>query len=185
MKKDLNYYMGLGYKIEIVSIPESEGGGFFARLPQFGELGVIGDGDTMEKALENLEEYKRETFERYLSQGKKIPEPQSDSSDKYSGKFLLRLPVYVHRKLAEAAKENKVSLNSYVNNLIAGALAREEVKKQYKEFHKDLISSQCNFSSRNFQRADLPSSEEVDEYKGMYMSLEETKKNLSSYGMAA
>lgn len=46
MKKDLDYCIGLPYRIEIQPIPEEECGGFMARLPQFGELGIIGDGET-------------------------------------------------------------------------------------------------------------------------------------------
>ena len=38
MKKDLDYYMNLPYTIEIIRIPDSQGGGFSARLPEVGRL---------------------------------------------------------------------------------------------------------------------------------------------------
>lgn len=82
MNKDLNYYMGLGYIIEIIPIPESDGGGFMARLPQFGELGIVADGETMAEALENLEKYKKETFERFIAEGKKIPELEQNVNER-------------------------------------------------------------------------------------------------------
>lgn len=50
MKKNLNHYLALPYRIEIVHIPEDEGGGYMARLPQFGAMGIVGDGDTKEEA---------------------------------------------------------------------------------------------------------------------------------------
>ena len=75
MKKDLSYYMALPYKIEIVSIPEDEGGGYLAGLPQFGTLGIVGDGDTKEDALADLAENRKNRFEQYLEEGLEIPEP--------------------------------------------------------------------------------------------------------------
>jgi len=79
MNNNLEYYLNLNYSIEIKEIPESEGGGFIARLPQFGELGIVGDGETILEALEELEEYKKLVFEEYLTNGKTLPEPEDDS----------------------------------------------------------------------------------------------------------
>jgi predicted HicB family RNase H-like nuclease len=118
MKKDLEDYLSLPYRVEIVPIPEEEGGGFLARLPQFGELGIIGDGDTVEEALSDLAESKKVRFQSYLNEGIDIPEPDQGAVD-YSGRFLIRLPKYLHRQLAESAKSNGVSLNQYVCSLLA------------------------------------------------------------------
>jgi hypothetical protein len=35
-KKDLNYFMNLRYKVEIVPLAEEGGGGYEARIPQLG-----------------------------------------------------------------------------------------------------------------------------------------------------
>jgi predicted HicB family RNase H-like nuclease len=118
MKKDLEYYLSLPYRVEIVPIPEEEGGGFLARLPQFGELGIIGDGDTVEEALSDLAESKKIRFQSYLNEGIDIPEPDQGAVE-YSGRFLIRLPKYLHRQLAEAAQANGVSLNQYACTLLA------------------------------------------------------------------
>lgn len=75
MKKDLNYHLALPYKIEIVPIPEDEGVGFLARLPQFGVLGIVGDGGTKEEALADLAESRKDRFRQYLEEGLEIPEP--------------------------------------------------------------------------------------------------------------
>jgi predicted RNase H-like HicB family nuclease len=55
MKKELEYYLSLPYQIEVKVIPDEEGGGFMARLPQFGILGIIGNGESPEEALPNLD----------------------------------------------------------------------------------------------------------------------------------
>ena len=118
MKKDVDYYLSLPYRIEVVPIPEEEGGGFLARLPRFGELGIVGDGDTVEEAISDLEQNKKVRFQRYLDEGLDIPEPER-STEEYSGRFLMRLPKYLHRQLAESAKANGVSLNKYVCTLLS------------------------------------------------------------------
>jgi predicted HicB family RNase H-like nuclease len=118
MKKSLNDYLALPYKIEIVPIPENEGGGYMARLPQFGELGIVGDGDTLQEALADLAENQKERFEQYLEEGLKIPEPEVED-DEYSGRFVVRIPKFLHRELAQSAKKNDISLNQYVCTLLA------------------------------------------------------------------
>jgi antitoxin HicB len=75
MEKNLEYYLDLPYRVEIRRIAEEEGGGFMARLPQFGQFGIIGDGDTEMDALADLEESKRCRFAFYLAEGLPIPEP--------------------------------------------------------------------------------------------------------------
>ena len=74
----LNYCNELSYKIEIISIANDDGGGFMARLPQFGIQGIVGDGKTIEEALDDLFKNKKARFARYLEQGIPIPEPEQD-----------------------------------------------------------------------------------------------------------
>ncbi|HNR13828.1 MAG TPA: toxin-antitoxin system HicB family antitoxin [Thermodesulfobacteriota bacterium] len=118
MKKDLPYYLSLPYRMEIIPIPEHEGGGFMARIPQFGALGIVGDGDTPQEALENLAIHKRERFQQYLEEEREIPEPEYDDDD-YSGKLVVRLPKFLHRELAQHARKNGISLNQYLSTLLA------------------------------------------------------------------
>lgn len=75
MKKDLEYYLSLSYRIEVKPIPDEEGGDFIARMPEFGVLGIIGDGESPEEVLRDLDENKRLRFAQYLSEGFEIPEP--------------------------------------------------------------------------------------------------------------
>ena len=69
MTPDIKHYMNIPYKIEIVSIPESLGGGYSAHLPQFGKHAIVGDGDTVEEALANLDTIKLERVTEYLKKG--------------------------------------------------------------------------------------------------------------------
>lgn len=75
IKKDIGYYMKLRYKIDVFSVSEDMGGGFVACIPQLGRYAFVGDGDSEEEALKDLEETKREYFEDWLKEGREIPEP--------------------------------------------------------------------------------------------------------------
>ena len=67
MRKGLGYYMLLPYAVEIIPIPEDQGGGYTVRLPQFGTMGIVGDGDTEIEALTNLKDVQCSRFQYYLS----------------------------------------------------------------------------------------------------------------------
>jgi len=119
--KDLDYYLSLPYRIEIQPIPEHDGGGYEARIPRLGRYAFVGDGETIPEALHSLEEIKRVLLAEYLEECLPIPEPEPDE-ESYSGKFVVRIPKYLHRELALRAKENDVSLNQLVSTLLASGL---------------------------------------------------------------
>ncbi len=116
-RRDLEYYLSLNYKIEIEPITPQEGGGFTARLPQFGSMGIVGDGETTQEALESLEECKRLVFETLLNKGESIPEPENFES--YSGRVLVRMPKELHAKLTKDSRSNQTSLNQYIIYLLS------------------------------------------------------------------
>ena len=126
LNKDLQYYLNLPYKIEVEPIREEDGGGFFARLPQFGAMGITGDGETIEEALDMLNELKTAHFQRYLDEGRKIPEPKKDEGIKsFSGRILLRIPRELHRQMALKAVQNGISQNQYINYLLTKQAAND------------------------------------------------------------
>lgn len=75
MNKNLDYYMTLPYTIEIIPIPEDQGGGFVARLPQLNRFAITGDGETPMEAIINLNKTKKCHFKKYLEKKILIPEP--------------------------------------------------------------------------------------------------------------
>lgn len=79
LKKDLTYYMSLQYPVVIEEIPESEGGGYAVRIPALGKSTVIGDGETIDEAYQNLKEVKRQVISRALASGIPVPEPISEN----------------------------------------------------------------------------------------------------------
>lgn len=138
MERRLEYYLNLPYKIEIEPIPEDEGGGFVARLSDFGKFGIIGDGETIEEALQNLKEAKKIRFEEWFEEGLSIPEPNKETNiEGCSGKFVIRIPKYLHFALISYARDNGVSLNQFVLSLLSAGTERHqnsvEVKKLIRE----------------------------------------------------
>ncbi len=125
MEKNVDYYMNLPYKLEIM--PDLAEGGYAARYPEL--PGCITCADTMEKLLENLEDAKRVWIEGMLEDGLPISEPSY--ADDYSGQFKLRLPKSLHKSLAEHAKAEGLSMNQYCLYLLAkdDALEAEKLKK--------------------------------------------------------
>lgn len=127
MKKDLSYYLSLEYPIHIRPIPKEKGGGYEASISQLGKYTVVGDGDTVEEALKNLEKTKKEYFKKFFKEGLSIPEPAPDEED-YSGKLLLRIPPYLHMVLSEQANNYGISLNQHINALLAMSSPVKEMK---------------------------------------------------------
>jgi predicted RNase H-like HicB family nuclease len=114
VKKDLEYFLGLRYRIEL---EEQEEGGYVAHHPDL--RGCIAQGDTAEEAVESLSAARQAWMEARLEDGFSVPEPREEPS--YSGKLLLRMPKSLHQELAEAAERDGVSLNQFV----VAALSRQ------------------------------------------------------------
>jgi len=143
LQKELNYYMELPYKIEVTPVPEEEGGGYMAVLPEIGKEAIVGDGDTVEEACRNLREIQKELFSDYLQRNIKIPEP--DSSESYSGKFVLRIPKILHKELDQMARQENVSLNLLVNHLLSQAAERMQLINEFSSdmaFHFNFLKNE-------------------------------------------
>lgn len=111
--KDLNYYMELNYKIEIVE--DKEEGGYVLHCPELN--GCMTCADTIEEGLTLLEDAKKSWLTACLEDGIAIPEPIN--IDEYSGQFKLRIPKSLHKELAERSKKEGVSMNQYCVYLLS------------------------------------------------------------------
>ena len=112
-KKDITYYMNLPYNVIIRKDPY---GGYFAKVEEL--EGCMTQGETYEETFKNIREAMELWLEDALEDGAKIPEPDIDEEE-YSGKFVVRLPRTLHRKLARNAHKENVSLNQYVVFLLS------------------------------------------------------------------
>lgn len=132
MEERLVYYTSLNYDLKISALSEEDGGGFMAEIPNL--PGCCSDGETINEAVANLMEAKKEWMLLALERGIDIPLPQTvlHSGNDYSGKFTLRVPKSLHKELAERAIKEEVSLNQYLNNLISYQLGKKSISDEIK-----------------------------------------------------
>ncbi len=73
--------------------------------------------ETQESALQGIRQFVAEVISDMKTSNEKIPVPFSIR--KYSGKFMVRIPPEVHRKIAIIAAEEGVSINRLVSARLA------------------------------------------------------------------
>ena len=111
--KTLNEYLALPYRMEIME--DRDEGGYVVSFPEL--PGCITCGETVESAVANAEDAKREWITAALEDGIVIHEP--DDLENYSGQFRLRIPKSLHRSLTEHARREGISMNQYCVYLLS------------------------------------------------------------------
>jgi len=105
-----------------VVVPDDTGR-YAARILEF--PGCFSEGGTPEEAYENLEKAAGNWLESAVSQGMTVPEPFATQG--YSGTVSLRLPKSIHRRAAEYAHRDGVSLNQFLVAAIAARIGAEDL----------------------------------------------------------
>ena len=118
-RKPLEYYLGLKYPATFEEAPE---GGYFIQIEDL--PGCYAQGETVEEAKEMIEIARRMWLEVAYEDGQDIPEPRSQQE--YSGKFNVRVPRGLHRKLDQMAKREGVSLNQFLVSTLSIAVGQKE-----------------------------------------------------------
>ena len=113
--KKVNDYLKLPYRLVIV--PDPDEGGFAVSYPDL--PGCISTGDTIDEAVKNAEDAKKEWITAAIADGIPVPEPASDDLENYSGQFKIRIPKSLHRSLSIHAKEEGISMNQYCLYLLS------------------------------------------------------------------
>ncbi len=114
MKKTIEYYMNLPYRLEI--IPDIEEGGYTACYPEL--KGCLTCAEALDDIITMANDAKEAWLTAALEEKIDIPEPDRDLS-KYSGQFKLRMPKSLHRSLALGAKKEGISMNQYCLYLLS------------------------------------------------------------------
>jgi predicted RNase H-like HicB family nuclease len=121
--KSVEELMKLPYTVEITP----DDGSYFAKIKEL--EGCMTVGDTMAEALAMIEDAKLAWLTAAVEDGIEIPLPESMQTERYSGKFALRLPKSLHHQLAEGAVRDGVSLNQYLVTLLAERNPLADVKR--------------------------------------------------------
>jgi len=108
------------YPFNVVADPEV--GGYVILFPDL--PGCMTQVDSIEEVSEAAKEIRGLWLETAYETGVEIPAPTYPEN--YSGKFNVRLPKSLHRRLAERAAEEDVSLNQLVVMLLSGGIERRD-----------------------------------------------------------
>lgn len=111
--KTLEEYLSLPYRMELTPDPDERG--YVVSFPDL--PGCLSIGKTIDEAVANAEDAKREWISAAIEDGYSIQEP--DSVENYSGQFKLRIPKSLHKSLSNHAKEEGVSMNQYCVYLLS------------------------------------------------------------------
>ncbi len=153
-KKDISYYLALPYSIYIQAEAE---GGFFARVEEL--KGCMTQGESLEEVASNIRDAMNAWLATALDRGIAIPEPES-----YSGKFVLRVPRSLHRKLAENARRESLSLNQFLIYLITEQNTICSMKSEFTQTQSYIHSAVHNLQETFWQFAER--SEEIEKPLG-------------------
>lgn len=104
---DINDYMKLPYTKLVQEMNDETGHYFYGRILELD--GCQTTADTLTELYENLNEIMESYLEIKLENHLPIPIPET--ADKYSGKFVIRLPKTLHQRLSIEAQREGVSLN--------------------------------------------------------------------------
>lgn len=112
--------MNLNYPVALY--PEEDGGFTVAvmDLP-----GCVSQGATVEAAFEAITPARAHWLATAYEHGDMIPLPSTRAA--YSGKALLNMPPTLHRRLADSARREGVSLNQYIVTLLSEQNAFSEI----------------------------------------------------------
>ncbi len=121
--KTLEEYLNLPYRLEVTP---SEHGGYVVRYPEL--LGCVTQVERAEDVMPMAREILAGWLEIAIEDGQDIPLPEQP--ERFSGRFVVRIPRSLHRALAEAARREGVSLNAYVASLLAAGQAQSAMSRQ-------------------------------------------------------
>ncbi|HEY0048964.1 MAG TPA: type II toxin-antitoxin system HicB family antitoxin [Pyrinomonadaceae bacterium] len=84
---------------------------FVARVAEFPSLAA--HGETLEETLKEIKDVVEFVLKDLNESNEPVPEPFGKRS--FSGKLVLRMPEYMHRRLALEAMQQGISLNQLLN----------------------------------------------------------------------
>ena len=118
-QKTIEYFLNLPYTIEVMRESDPDEPGWVARVVEL--QGCITQGDDFAELGEMVQDAMRSWIEVALEDGQEIPEPRLEED--YSGKFVVRVPKSLHRRLVNEAEREGVSLNQLINVALASAVS--------------------------------------------------------------
>jgi predicted RNase H-like HicB family nuclease len=134
----------------IYKMNNDDGLDFVAEYPAL--KGVSGVGSSPQEAIDSLIESAEFNIEGLKEAGLPIPLEDAYIEDDYSGKITLRLSKGLHRKVAEIANNQGISLNQYLLEAISAYSSTQVMETEFvnKTFEFILNVTSSSYSSFDF-----------------------------------
>jgi antitoxin HicB len=116
-EEQIRYYLSLPYRISVTYQEGDEARPWRASVDEL--AGCEARGATPAQAVASVPDAVAEWVAAAQAAGREIPQPREPRE--YSGKLLVRMPKSLHAELAHAAERDQVSLNAYINGVLAAA----------------------------------------------------------------
>ena len=133
--KPVSHYLSLPYTVRL---RRDEEGDVVARIEEL--PGCISHGANEARALKNLREMQKLWLDDCMATGQPIPEPENDEPLP-SGKWVQRVPRSLHRRLAELARVEGVSLNQLVTSMLAQQLGARSSQRPVEQMPRPRAGS--------------------------------------------
>jgi len=130
----LDEYLHLEYPFNVLADPD---GGYVIEFPDL--KGCLTQTDSLDDVAPMAEEARSLWIEAAYEHSIDIPLPSYP--EEYSGKFVVRLPRSLHRRLAESAGREGVSLNQYVVMLLSGGDTEQRMTKRLAQAEAVVLST--------------------------------------------
>lgn len=128
-QRGIEYYVQLPYSI-LLHVVEDEGKKYWiAEVPEL--PGCKSHGSTVEEAVRNVAEAKKDWIIDSLEEGEEVPVPIE--RDRFSGKTIVRMSRSLHRALSLMAESEKLSLNQLMITILAKEVGRLSVLNRVEE----------------------------------------------------
>lgn len=141
-RRPLEEYLEMEYPFQVIADLD---GGYVIRFPDL--PGCVSQTDDLVEVGTIADEIRTLWIETEYEAGAEIPLPSYP--EEYSGKFNLRLPRSLHRKLAESAEQEGVSLNQYVTQILARGDAQTKVERQLETLMTTVMSLETQIATIN------------------------------------
>jgi predicted RNase H-like HicB family nuclease len=139
--RTLDEHLALEYSFHVLADPE---GGYVIEFPDL--PGCLTQVDDLGEVGSVAEEIRTLWIETEYTEGREIPPPFTPSS--YSGKFNVRLPRALHRRLSHSADREGISLNQYVVSILSAGDVEGRLEKWLEGLEKRLEALRSGSSNR-------------------------------------
>jgi antitoxin HicB len=141
-RRTLIDYLAMEYPFNVIADPD---GGYVIEYPDL--PGCLSQADTLDEVGAMADDARRAWLTASYEDDQEIPLPSYP--EEYSGKFNVRLPRSLHRRLAANAAREGVSLNHYVSTLLGTNDALRSLESRLEQIESRLADSPSESASQH------------------------------------